>query len=107
MAMLQPHNAPLIMSQCGSKGSPVNIAQMVTCVGQQVVGGKRCPEGFRDRTLPHSPVGDRYKSSSDVHRPSLLHAASTACDTMQYHDKNGTVVSSAVCRARMACSHTL
>ncbi len=59
MAMLQPHNAPLIMSQCGSKGSPVNIAQMVTCVGQQVVGGKRCPEGFRDRTLPHYPVGDR------------------------------------------------
>ena len=57
--MLQPHNAPLIMSQCGSKGSPVNIAQMVTCVGQQVVGGKRCPEGFRDRTLPHYPVGDR------------------------------------------------
>lgn len=59
MEMLQMHNAPLIMSQCGSKGSPVNIAQMVTCVGQQAVGGKRCPEGFRDRTLPHYPVGDR------------------------------------------------
>lgn len=24
------------MSQCGSKGSPINIAQMVACVGQQV-----------------------------------------------------------------------
>ncbi|CAK0785283.1 hypothetical protein CVIRNUC_008489 [Coccomyxa viridis] len=59
MEMLQRHNAPLIMSQCGSKGSPVNIAQMVTCVGQQVVGGKRCPEGFKDRTLPHFPPGDR------------------------------------------------
>ena len=36
MRTLAPHNSPLIMSQCGSKGSPVNIAQMVACVGQQV-----------------------------------------------------------------------
>jgi DNA-directed RNA polymerase beta' subunit len=36
MVSLSPHNSPLIMSQCGSKGSPVNIAQMVACVGQQV-----------------------------------------------------------------------
>jgi hypothetical protein len=113
MATLDPHNAPLIMSQCGSKGSPINIAQvraqmsgraslycprpciarqqraagaawqegwallvlccmhyahvctvcalpqMVACVGQQSVGGKRCFNGFRDRTLPHYPRGDR------------------------------------------------
>ena len=68
MAMLQPHNATLIMSQCGSKGSPVNIAQMVTCVGQQAVSGKRCPEGFKDRTLPHYPVGDRSASSHSALR---------------------------------------
>jgi len=36
MTSLSSHNSPLIMSQCGSKGSPVNIAQMVACVGQQV-----------------------------------------------------------------------
>jgi RNA polymerase Rpb1, domain 4 len=36
MVSLSPHNSPLVMSQCGSKGSPVNIAQMVACVGQQV-----------------------------------------------------------------------
>ena len=36
MRTLAHHNSPLIMSQCGSKGSPVNIAQMVACVGQQV-----------------------------------------------------------------------
>lgn len=77
MAMLQPHNAPLIMSQCGSKGSPVNIAQMVTCVGQQVVGGKRCPEGFRDRTLPHYPVGDRYSFNITV--PGLDSSLCTYC----------------------------
>lgn len=37
MTSLSRHNSPLIMSQCGSKGSPVNIAQMVACVGQQVL----------------------------------------------------------------------
>lgn len=59
MSGLHRHNSPLIMSQCGSKGSPINIAQMVACVGQQSVGGKRAPNGFRGRTLPHFPRGDR------------------------------------------------
>jgi len=59
MNTLDRHNSPLIMSQCGSKGSPINIAQMVACVGQQSVGGKRAPNGFRDRTLPHFPRYDR------------------------------------------------
>lgn len=39
MRTLSHFNSPLIMSQCGSKGSPVNIAQMVACVGQQA-----CPQ---------------------------------------------------------------
>lgn len=33
MDTLFRHNSPLIMSQCGSKGSPINIAQMVSCRG--------------------------------------------------------------------------
>lgn len=32
---------------------------MVACVGQQSVGGKRAFNGFKDRTLPHFPRGDR------------------------------------------------
>lgn len=48
-------NSPLIMSQCGSKGSPINISQMVACVGQQTVNGHRAPDGFIDRSLPHFP----------------------------------------------------
>jgi len=52
-------NSPLIMSQCGSKGSFINISQMIACVGQQSVGGKRAPNGFIDRTLPHFPRHDR------------------------------------------------
>ena len=50
---LHRKNSALIMAQCGAKGSPLNISQMVACVGQQNVNGKRIPEGFRDRTLPH------------------------------------------------------
>lgn len=45
------------MSQCGSKGSPINICQMIACVGQQSVGGHRAPNGFVDRTLPHFERG--------------------------------------------------
>ncbi|KAK2077195.1 hypothetical protein QBZ16_004829 [Prototheca wickerhamii] len=58
MGSLHHRNSPLIMSQCGSKGSPINIAQMVACVGQQSVGGKRAPNGFTGRSLPHFPRGD-------------------------------------------------
>jgi DNA-directed RNA polymerase III subunit RPC1 len=47
------HNSPLIMAVCGSKGSKINISQMISCVGQQAVSGHRIPEGFVNRTLPH------------------------------------------------------
>lgn len=50
-------NAPLIMTLCGSKGSTINISQMVSCVGQQTVGGSRAPDGFFGRSLPHFPPG--------------------------------------------------
>ncbi len=30
---------------------------MMALVGQQMVGGKRAPNGFHDRTLPHFPRG--------------------------------------------------
>eukprot|EP00258_Populus_trichocarpa_P051159 XP_024467178.1 DNA-directed RNA polymerase III subunit 1 isoform X3 [Populus trichocarpa] len=55
MKELHWRNSPLIMSQCGSKGSPINISQMIACVGQQSVGGSRAPDGFIDRSLPHFP----------------------------------------------------
>jgi hypothetical protein len=59
MSTLHWRNSPLIMSQCGSKGSPINISQMVVCVGQQSVGGRRAPNGFIDRTLPHFPINSK------------------------------------------------
>ncbi|EFX79690.1 hypothetical protein DAPPUDRAFT_244675 [Daphnia pulex] len=41
------------MVVAGSSGSNVNISQVIACVGQQNVEGKRIPFGFRKRTLPH------------------------------------------------------
>ncbi|KAJ1819476.1 DNA-directed RNA polymerase III subunit C1 (rpo31) [Coemansia sp. RSA 2599] len=52
MEELSRYNAPLIMATCGSKGSPINVCQMVACVGQQIVSGSRIADGFTDRTLP-------------------------------------------------------
>ncbi|KYQ89196.1 RNA polymerase III [Tieghemostelium lacteum] len=52
-----PHyNSPLIMALSGSKGSNINIAQMIACVGQQIVNGTRIPNGFTNRTTPHFPL---------------------------------------------------
>ena len=53
MTELSRHNAPLVMAVCGSKGSKINVAQMVACVGQQIIAGSRVPNGFQDRSLPH------------------------------------------------------
>jgi DNA-directed RNA polymerase III subunit RPC1 len=50
---LDKHNSPLIMAICGSKGSFINISQMIACVGQQAISGSRIPNGFEDRSLPH------------------------------------------------------
>ncbi|AOA70277.1 RNA polymerase III subunit C160, part of core enzyme [Komagataella phaffii GS115] len=50
---LPSSNAPLIMATCGSKGSTLNVSQMVAVVGQQIISGNRVPDGFQDRSLPH------------------------------------------------------
>ena len=50
---LNRDNRFVIMVNAGSKGSDLNIAQMVSCLGQQNVDGKRIPYGFDNRTLPH------------------------------------------------------
>lgn len=55
---LGPQNNLKQMVVAGSKGSFINIAQMIACVGQQNVEGQRIPCGFRDRTLPHFEPGD-------------------------------------------------
>ena len=46
-------NRFLMIVNSGSKGSLVNISQMISCLGQQNIDGKRIPYGFDNRTLPH------------------------------------------------------
>jgi len=59
-----PHsNSAYVMATCGSKGSSINICQMMVCVGQQVVGGKRMPDGFVRRTLPHFELDAKHPSA--------------------------------------------
>ena len=50
---LSKDNRFVIMVKAGSKGSEINISQMISCLGQQNVDGKRIPYGFENRTLPH------------------------------------------------------
>lgn len=52
------NNNIIKMVTSGSKGSFINISQMMACVGQQNVEGKRIPFGFIGRTLPHFAKDD-------------------------------------------------
>ena len=66
---LDKDNRFVIMVNAGSKGSDINISQMISCLGQQV-DGKRIPYGFDNRTLPHyhkfddSPAARGFVESS-------------------------------------------
>jgi DNA-directed RNA polymerase II subunit RPB1 len=50
---LADENRLIAMVRCGSKGGDINVAQMIACVSQQAIDGRRIPYGFTDRTLPH------------------------------------------------------
>ena len=47
---LDEKNRVTNMVNCGSKGKSTNVAQIIACLGQQNVDGKRIPYGFNDRT---------------------------------------------------------
>ncbi|KAF2273448.1 beta and beta-prime subunits of DNA dependent RNA-polymerase [Westerdykella ornata] len=55
---LKDLNNVIQMVNSGSKGSTVNISQMISLVGQQAVEGQRIPFGFKYRTLPHFTKDD-------------------------------------------------
>jgi DNA-directed RNA polymerase II subunit RPB1 len=69
---LEKDNRFVIMVNAGSKGSDLNISQMISCLGQQNVDGKRIPYGFDNRTLPHfkkyddSPVARGFVENSFI-----------------------------------------
>ena len=66
---LHSSNSPLIMALCGSKGSFINISQMIACVGQQAISGKRVPDKFENRALPQF---ERYSKSKKKIDSSLI-----------------------------------
>ena len=55
---LDETNSVKAMVTAGSKGSFINISQIIACVGQQNVEGKRIPYGFKKRSLPHFSKDD-------------------------------------------------
>lgn len=69
---LESSNAPLIMASCGSKGSTLNVSQMVAVVGQQIISGNRVPDGFQDRSLPHFPKNSKSPQSKGFVRNSFF-----------------------------------
>ena len=60
---LAPNNPPLQMFLCGSKGSNINLCQMIACVGQQTVSGQRIPNGFTQRSLPHFERNSKHPAA--------------------------------------------
>lgn len=61
--ILNKDNPPLIMAVCGSKGSDINLSQMIACLGQQTVSSNRIGNGFINRTLPHFEYDSKYPAS--------------------------------------------
>ena len=71
-AELSRWNSPMIMATSGSKGSNINVSQMVALVGQQTIENKRVADGFQDRSLPHFPKNDRQPPSKGFVRNSFF-----------------------------------
>jgi len=46
-----PRKSTIIMAGSGSRGNPLNLAQITGCVGQQAMRGKRIEKGFHGRTM--------------------------------------------------------
>ena len=60
------------MVTAGSKGSNLNICQMIACIGQQFFKGKRIPYGFNQRTLPHFSKNDLDPASKGFIKNSYI-----------------------------------
>lgn len=69
---LSKNNRFVMIVKSGSKGTELNISQMISCLGQQNVDGKRIPYGFNNRTLPHfskfddSPIARGFVENSYI-----------------------------------------
>ena len=55
---LSLENSGIIMTRTGARGSSLNIGQMMACIGQQAIRGKRIVRGYIDRTLTQFKLND-------------------------------------------------
>ncbi|MCS7097671.1 MAG: DNA-directed RNA polymerase subunit A' [Candidatus Methanomethyliaceae archaeon] len=55
---LSEKNSALIMARTGARGSLMNLAHIMACVGQQSIRGERIHRGYYNRSLPHFKPGD-------------------------------------------------
>ncbi len=79
------------MTRSGGRGTPINMAQMAACVGQQAMRGKRIELGYADRTLSSFPKNDlmpnahgfiRYGFKSGLSPSEFFFAAMTGRDSL-------------------------
>lgn len=82
-------NRFVTMVNAGSKGSDINISQMISCLGQQTVDGKRIPYGFENRTLPHFTKYDDSPSARGFVEGSFIYGLSP--EELFFHAMGGRV----------------
>ncbi|KRH93881.1 RNA polymerase III, large subunit [Pseudoloma neurophilia] len=87
--VLKPSNSALVMSNSGSKGSIINITQMIAMVGQQVINGQLVPLSFAGRSLPHfeyifTKTPQLFKKKNiEVQKTNLPQPIKTAAEWLQ------------------------
>ena len=86
---LDKDNRFVIMVNAGSKGSDLNISQMIATLGQQNVDGKRIPYGFESRTLPHFSKFDDSPEARGFVESSFIHGLSPT--ELFFHAQGGRV----------------
>ena len=86
---LDKENRFVIMVNAGSKGGDLNISQMISCLGQQNVDGKRIPYGFDHRTLPHFSKFDDSPSARGFVESSYINGLSP--QELFFHAMGGRV----------------
>ena len=84
---LSQKNRLVNMVSAGSKGSNINISQIMACVGQQNVEGQRIPYGFNQRTLPHFSKDDFGPESKGFVESSYLKGLNPA--ELYFHAMGG------------------
>ena len=86
---LSKDNKFVIMISSGSKGSNLNIAQMISCLGQQNVDGKRIPYGYDKRCLPHYKKFDDSPEARGFVESSFIQGLTP--EELYYHAMGGRV----------------